>query len=282
MHTRYRKCQQMLVKFTQNTGSGLNLASPDHLKIQNTHRSQQMASPYKASGAGGLPQRRQTDQMSVWESGSNGKEGQRQTYHLFWSHGKWGISMGWRWAINKVTSVQGGDPWITNCTGLVTAWLMANTSVPSAFGRLALHERANISVFFNMYVHATQKMFSIKWVCEHAVRFGLLDLHCTWLCGLLHIISSKTWGGLITAVKTEKEANFTAALENPSQQCLLAFHNNCKGNTTQITVTNILFFFIKWLVPFLDSDCSAAVFYSRYSTAWSLHPTVLCITEQHP
>ncbi len=35
-----------------------------------------------------------------------------------------------------------------------------------------------------------------SWVMgSGAYPFGLLDLHCTWLCSLLHIISSKTGGG---------------------------------------------------------------------------------------
>lgn len=143
------------------TSVHLNLASPEYLKNQNTHTSQQMASPYKVSGAWGLSQHCQTDQMSVWESGGNGKEGQRQTYHLFWSHGKWGISRGWRWAINKVMSVKGGGSlnyrphWVNYSVTHGKYW--CPISLWTTYYRSG--PTFQFLFFFKKHVHATPKMW---------------------------------------------------------------------------------------------------------------------------
>lgn len=129
--------------------------------------------------------------ISLRESGGNMREKQRQTFHLFWSHGKWGISGGWRLAINKVMmSVKGGgsgDPWITNSTGLITVWLTANTDVPSVSGRLTTGGGQHFC-FFNKHVHATHETCRIKWVWTCSQVWPTIYLQWTWLCGLLLLL----------------------------------------------------------------------------------------------
>lgn len=142
------------------------------------------------SGAWRLSQHCQTDQMSVWESGGNGKEGQRQTYHLFWSHGKWGISGGWRWAINKVMSVKGGGSlnyrlhWVN--------YSMTHGKYWCPISLWTTNYRSGPTFLF--FFPRSMCMLLLKCVIlngsEHAVRLSTIYLQCTWLRGLVRIITS--------------------------------------------------------------------------------------------
>lgn len=163
----------MLVKFTKAL-----ISTWSHQNIGNSkiHTSQQMASPYKKWVVPEV-----YPNISLRESVGNRTEEQRQTYHLFWSHGKWGISGGWSLAINKVMmSVKGGGSlnyqlhWVNYSMTHSKYWCPISLWMTN-------YMRGPTFLFLQQLMKSVRLNGCQVWPTVY--------LQWKWLCGLLHITS---------------------------------------------------------------------------------------------